>query len=202
MSDKVFWAVLILIIGGFVAAIIFREKPQDSIYRDTAVEGVTEVDIDERQHVTEPVSYEYAPAIGGNHAPNWLDCTSTVYEQPVPQESAVHSLEHGAVWITYQPDSDEQTIETLRSKVEGSGFTFMSPYPDQSAPIILSSWGTQLELTDATDERIDHFLVKYRVGDKTPEPGATCSAPSGPAGAGSGLAPGETPEEHAAEGGN
>ena len=26
-----------------------------------------------------------------------------IYDKPVPSERAVHNLEHGAIWITYQP---------------------------------------------------------------------------------------------------
>ena len=112
--------------------------------------------------------------VGGNHHPVWLSCNGDIYDEPVVEENAVHSLEHGAVWITYQPELAAEQIETLKGKVKG--YSFMSPYPEQESPIMLTAWGVQLPLDAADDERVDQFLTKFRQGPQTPEPGATCNA--------------------------
>jgi hypothetical protein len=36
----------------------------------------------------------------------------------VPSERAVHNLEHGAVWITYQPSLPQSEVDQLRAFVE------------------------------------------------------------------------------------
>ncbi len=54
------------------------------------------------QHLEEPVTYTENPPVGGVHNPVWQNCG--YYAAPIPNETAVHSLEHGAIWITYQPD--------------------------------------------------------------------------------------------------
>src|SRR5215212_3432936 len=56
-----------------------------------------------RSHVDGPVEYPQTPPVGGNHSPVWQNCH--YYDTSVPNERAVHSLEHGAVWITYSPDT-------------------------------------------------------------------------------------------------
>src|SRR5690349_7076196 len=56
----------------------------------------------ERGETREPISYAQSPPAGGKHAPEWQNCG--IYNAPVPNETAVHSLAHGAVWITYRPD--------------------------------------------------------------------------------------------------
>ena len=63
-----------------------------------------------QQHVTTAVDYTESPPVGGPHAPppDWADCTGTVYTVDIRHENAVHSLEHGAVWITYNPDEVSQ----------------------------------------------------------------------------------------------
>ena len=53
-------------------------------------------------HVTSPVTYNRTPPAGGNQSATWQNCG--VYDQPIRDEYAVHSLEHGAVWITYRPN--------------------------------------------------------------------------------------------------
>ena len=70
----------------------------------------------DHQHVTGTVHYNRNPPAGGPHNPVWLHCG--VYTQPVANENAVHSLEHGAVWITYRPTLSSAGINHLQQFVE------------------------------------------------------------------------------------
>ena len=130
-------------------------------------------------HTDAKVTYPQTPPVGGPHSPQWLTCG--VYTAPVPNENAVHDLEHGAVWITYQPDLPADQIATLRALeqrqtvVRGSRFLTVSPYPNLPSPVVASAWGVQLKLTTATDPRLAEFVAQYRLGKQTPEPGATCT---------------------------
>jgi hypothetical protein len=109
----------------------------------------------------------------------WAECDGKVYDQPIRNENAVHSLEHGAVWITYQPGLDKASIDKLEAKVKGSNYTMISPYPGQPGKIMLTAWDHQLTVDSASDSRIDQFLKKYRLGPQTQEPGASCQAVQG-----------------------
>ncbi len=53
-------------------------------------------------HSPDPIVYPQIPPVGGIHNPTWQTCT--FYDRPVSSEAAVHSLEHGAIWVTYRPD--------------------------------------------------------------------------------------------------
>src|SRR4051812_2631220 len=87
-------------------------------------------------HQTGPVSYKVNPPVGGNHNANWQRCLGDVYSEPIASEHAVHSEEHGAVWITYNPSKvSKGDIETLAKKVRGHDFTLMSPFPPLDKPI-------------------------------------------------------------------
>ncbi|HZY44457.1 MAG TPA: DUF3105 domain-containing protein, partial [Anaerolineae bacterium] len=66
------------------------------------IDGVVQYDNLARGHSPSPQIYQEVPPVGGTHDPAWLNCG--IYDQPVRTENAVHSMEHGAVWITYQPD--------------------------------------------------------------------------------------------------
>ena len=123
------------------------------------------------------VAYTHSPPFGGAHDAVWAACNGAVYPQAVRTENLVHSLEHGAVWIAYNPDQvTGDALTTLRSKVDGEPYTLMSPYPGLDQPISVQSWGHQLKLSDAADPRIDQFIAALRLNQYTyPEPGASCN---------------------------
>ena len=135
-------------------------------------------------HVTGPVRYSVTPPVGGDHNATWLNCG--VYDKPVPNENAVHNLEHGAVWITYQPSLPPSEVSQLRAFVgrqtvlspaaaSGSRYMDLTPYPGLPAPIVASSWGFQLRLSSPSDPRLQQFVNKFRVSQQyTPEYGAPC----------------------------
>jgi len=157
----------------FVGGTWWSSTAQQSAFEQEIV-GLTSTIVTERSHVQTEVDYKDAPPVGGNHAPQWLACNGSIYDEPVVDENAVHSLEHGAVWITYKPDLSNEQIEALKSKVKG--YSFISPYPEQESPVMLTAWGVQLSVDSVDDERVDQFLAKFRQGPQTPEPGATCNA--------------------------
>jgi Protein of unknown function (DUF3105) len=135
-----------------------------------------------RAHVTGTVQYDHSPPVGGDHSAVWQNCG--VYDRPVANENAVHSLEHGAVWITYLPDLPSAEVDRLRALVKASydgpdRYVVLSPYPGQSAPIIASAWGHQLTLQNAGDPRLQGFINYFRQGPQTLEPGAPCSGGTG-----------------------
>ena len=138
----------------------------------TAIEGVRSYSDLPRNHVTEPVDYAQTPPVGGNHTPVWQNCG--VYPEPVPNETGVHSMEHGAVWITYGKDLPAADVATLQALGRSQTYVLVSPFDGLPSPLVLTAWGKQLELTSADDPRLEEFLSAYRQGPQTPEPGAAC----------------------------
>lgn len=112
------------------------------------------------------------PPTGGLHSPQWQNCG--IYTEPVNAANAVHSLEHGAVWITYDPELSTDEIVTLQDMIRGQEHLLLSPFPGQSSNVALTAWDVQLALDSTGDERIEEFISKYR-NTRGPEPGATCS---------------------------
>ncbi len=124
-------------------------------------------------HVNGTVNYPQTPPVGGDHAGAWLNCA--VYANPVQNENALHSLEHGAVWVTYDPTviTGEQ-LTTLRKAIPKT-HVILSPYPGLPSPIVASAWGVQLKVSQVSDPRITQFISKYRGSKSAPEPGAPCT---------------------------
>src|SRR5690606_593834 len=121
-------------------------------YRETKPEMLT------AEHVSGVLEYEVMPPVGGNHNDYWQNCNGMVYDAPIAKEHAVHSLEHGAVWVTYHPDLPNDQVQSLARRVEGTDYLFMSPFEDLDSPISLQAWGYQLKVDDASDPRIDEFI--------------------------------------------
>jgi hypothetical protein len=138
-------------------------------YRETNPDMLT------NQHVSGPQQYEVTPPVGGNHNGAWQDCQGTVYTEPVHNEHAVHSLEHGAIWVTYNPDQlSADQVSALAGEVEGNEKMFMSPYPELDTPISLQAWGYQLKLSDPGDARINEFVRALRINASLEGPSARC----------------------------
>jgi len=138
------------------------------------VEGATDFGVQEQGH-DQDVEYttEGLPPVGGVHSPMWQTCG--IYDQPVEDKNAVHSMEHGAVWITYQPELPAEDVDTLRDLVGDQSYLLLSPYPGLKSAVVLTAWGVQLEVESASDKRIANFIDTYRIGPQTPEFGASCS---------------------------
>jgi hypothetical protein len=144
------------------------------------IHGVTYRVEGQHTHVEGDIKYDATPPIGGNHSQYWADCTGTVYAKPIANENAVHMLEHGAIWITYNAnDIKGSDLDKLKSYVSGIDRMALSPYPNLSTPISLQAWGYQLKLQKADDPRIAQFIAALKYNQKTtPEYGATCSQPT------------------------
>ena len=125
-------------------------------------------------HVSGSVKYPQTPPVGGPHAPTPLNCA--IYSQPVPNENAVHSLEHGSVWITYDPAAiTGNQLTKLRNDIPKT-YAILSPYAGLPSPIVASAWGVQLQISSVDDPGIATFIAKYRLAKSAPEPGAPCTS--------------------------
>ncbi|GAB4214787.1 MAG: hypothetical protein OHK0022_53870 [Roseiflexaceae bacterium] len=127
----------------------------------------------ERGHSDQVQIYQQNPPAGGLHTPEWQNCA--FYDRPIRKEHGVHSLEHGAVWITYRPDLAADQVTTIRNLVQSRPFTMASPMENLPSPVVASAWGLQVGLDGASDPRLEQFVSKYAQGPQTPEPGAACS---------------------------
>jgi hypothetical protein len=119
-----------------------------------------------------PIHYGRKPPTNGNHAPLWQNCG--YYPEPIQDRHAVHSMDHGVVWITYRPDLPQQQLETLRSYAN-ENYVIVSPYPGQDATVITTSWRVQLELEGAEDPRLGQFVDQFKVSELAPLSGNRCA---------------------------
>lgn len=139
---------------------------------DEGVDGVMAFGTQTQEHVEACVDSAVRPAVGGDHYPTWANCG--FYSSPVPEEAAVHVLEHGGVWIAFDPELPTDQVGRIRSVTNASTHILANPYPGLTSGVVLTAWSRQLTVDDTNDPRFDAFIDTYLQGPNTPELGAPC----------------------------
>jgi hypothetical protein len=177
--------VVALFAAGVLGYAIYRvnqssqNTPEAKAEAAKSIQGITVVDYPGGVHKDTAIAYDQSPPFGGEHNNTWADCMGTVYPAQIASENAVHSLEHGAIWITHRPDLPADQLDVLKKKVDGVEYMLLSPYAGLKTPVSVQSWGHQLFLDSANDPRLDQFIDDLRLNAvTTPEFGAPCSNPA------------------------
>jgi hypothetical protein len=164
-----FVVVMVAIVAG---GVLFIAKSRGGPPRAKEPKGTQHFANLARNHVTEPQTYDVTPPVGGPHAGVWQNCG--FYAEPIPPETGVHALEHGAVWITFRPDLPDRQVEKLVD-IAKQPYLLVSPWPDLPSPVIASAWGRQLRLQSVDDDRLGEFIKAFVLGPQAPESGSPCT---------------------------
>ncbi|HUF59684.1 MAG TPA: DUF3105 domain-containing protein [Actinomycetota bacterium] len=181
------------------AIILFRsfggpnDIPQAAI-RAAEEAGCTEVDqpassAPSGQHLQpgQDPGYTDTPATSGFHDPAPLADEPKVYDSQPNETNAVHSLEHGAVFVYYLPAADgglsQELIDRLAPIAEGSDATFLAPYPSLTAEtaLTLTAWNRRQScpagdtLTpQAASTIVNGFVTGFECTGNAPESSSPC----------------------------
>ncbi len=136
------------------------------------IEGVVAYNITDRNHFEGPIDYSEHPPVAGNHNPVPAPCG--FYDEQIPDENVVHTLEHGAVWIAYDPELPADQKAALQARVTSQDHLIASPYPGLDSRLVLTAWDRQLKLDSMDDPRFQEFVDTYRLGPTAPESGGAC----------------------------
>ncbi len=124
-------------------------------------------------HVTSPTALEVAPGMPPSGGPHFAQPLSAgVASAPVSDGNAIHSLEHGLVWITYRADliaaADLATLTAVARAHPRD--VILSPRPENSTAATVVSWGRRLVLpTPVVRDTVEAFVTTNL--DQSPEPG-------------------------------
>ena len=188
MADPRARTTRVLVVGGIAMAVAValivagRANRPDVVESGTAPVGAEAPAGVERfvglsqDHVQGIVDYPQVPPVGGPHAGTWQNCGA--YDEPVTSELAVHSMEHGAVWITFRGDLDRGSVDRIEQVADDEPYVLTSPWAGEEplpAPIVASAWGRQLQIDSTDGEELSAFVRAFAQGEQTPEPGAPCT---------------------------
>ena len=110
-----------------------------------------------------------------------MPATCGFYEtDPPTDELIVHDLEHGAIWVAFDPDLADAQVDAL-ARWSPSRPRSSPPRADLSSPVVVSAWGRQLALDRADDLRLVQFITTYRNSPNAPEPSSACQGAGTPA---------------------
>jgi hypothetical protein len=167
---------LVVVVGTVATVLVVNLTPP------TVDEALTSGDYQERlqlypdlpaTHTESRVTYDQTPPVGGPHNPTWLNCG--VYDEKQQNENAVHALEHGAVWITYDPATTSDDEIAALVALAPDTYSIVSPYPGIGDAFAISAWGAQLRFTDTDDPAVTDFLTQFWRSADSPEPNAPCT---------------------------
>lgn len=170
-----------------------NDIPQAAI-QAAETSGCTEVDqpassAPSGQHLQagQDPGYTDTPATSGFHDPSPLPDETKVYDTQPNETNAVHSLEHGAVFVYYLPEADgglsQELIDRLTQVAEGSEATFLAPYPSLTAEtaLTLTAWNRRQScpagdtLTpQAASTIVNGFVTAFECTGNAPESSSPC----------------------------
>lgn len=126
-----------------------------------------------REHVS---SKEYGgdqPPTSGSHA---NPVAWGVYDTEVRDDQVIHNMEHGGIYVSYQPDLPQDQIEKLK-KLLSEPFSnpefqpkkiVLAPRAANKSPIELSSWRRSESLASYDQQKIKEYVTRNT--GKSPEP--------------------------------
>lgn len=148
-----------------------KEPDEPQAPPENPPEGVETYPATTNETVEGPIDYDRQPPTNGDHDPLWQNCG--FYTEPVEDRHAVHSMDHGVVWISYRPDLAQEEKDNLRPYGDEE-YVMVAPYPGLKAPVVATSWRNQIELDGADDPRLRQFVDQFRNTTTAPLSGNRC----------------------------
>lgn len=119
-----------------------------------------------------PPEYSSVPATSGTHAALVAPCG--IYREEIPEMFVVHTLEHGAVVVYYNPDEvGEATLAEVEEVARTmSTHIVVAPYSIMPTPVALVAWGQLAARPSLEVEEVRSFWGEY--AQRGPESGVRC----------------------------
>lgn len=158
---------LVILIGGVWFLSVQDVKQQEKESRPYVGEKIADMGASHVKQGESHAQYNSNPPTSG---PHWGDgvAGAGIKDKEIPDELLVHSLEHGAVIVSYKSDLPQDQVEKLKNVFnEASGKKIMVPRKNLDVPIALTSWGWILKLQTIDEAKIKDFIKTNN--DRAPE---------------------------------
>ncbi|WP_436931408.1 DUF3105 domain-containing protein [Halosimplex halobium] len=150
--------------GGTAAASGLPDSGDQSVISGVQTEESN--GLEHREQGTD-IDYERVPPTSGPHWGGSWESAGFYTEQP-PLESLVHSLEHGAVVVYYDPaeltPEAEEHLRGWANNQTGNWQSFIAvPHPedDPESAYVLTAWTKRMTMDEYDDETVRAFVAEY-----------------------------------------
>jgi len=161
-------AVYVFVLSGGGGDTPIEAQPLPDRGDDALLQAVQQFPSEGRDHVPAGTQVDYAtsPPTSGLHYGN--PAGPGFYTETLPAGNLVHSLEHGAVVIYYDPSAiTPEAEESLRAYARNNEDPFAAvivvpnPNADPESAYVLTAWRTMLRTDDYDAEQVRAFLAEY-----------------------------------------
>jgi hypothetical protein len=154
--------ILLVIVSGLA-----NQEPEINLA--AVPENAVPYEIQSRDHIEVGAShpaYNSNPPTGGWHYAQ--PASRGIYTEGLPDESVVHTLEHGHIWLTYRDADDEAALDALTEIQRRYPDNVIITYrPENDSRIAAASWGWLLTLDELDMDQLAAFVVRHR--NRAPE---------------------------------
>lgn len=163
MTNKVFITIIAVLVMGMFGYVAAKKKDAPP---EPPRPGVEQADKG-RKHVAAG-----AAKYGGPEPPTSGDHTTHIpwqaYDQEVPDENIIHNMEHGGVYISYQPDLPADQIAKIKGlfskPFSNEKFTptkaVVAPRSTNGSPIIMSSWNRNMKFESFDEAKMMEYYLR------------------------------------------
>lgn len=164
---------IVLIFLIFLGYFLFTRKTPEEVEFEKQIEAVSldqkveEFAIEGRSHVSASAQVEYKtnPPTSGSHlaqAINW-----GIYNQEIDDKAALHSLEHGGIWISYKDLTDGEIQQLQKIAQRNSQSVVLNPRAANDNRIVVASWGRMMKLENVDEALIQKYIDTFK--NQSPE---------------------------------
>lgn len=170
-EKKVYIGLGVVTIAIVVGAAFFMggqdKKQQEKIQKPLMGEKIPDMGQIHVKQGESHVAYNSNPPTSGPHTDDGV-AGAGIHEKQVADELLVHSLEHGAVIVSYKADLPQNQVEKIKNAFNGaSGKKIMVPRKNLDVPVALTSWNYLLKLKTIDERQIQAFIETNN--DRAPE---------------------------------
>ena len=152
-----------LVVGAILAGVIF-------LILSARVETQGEkISLQGREHIqvgAKHEEYNSNPPTSGSHYAKEADWG--IYESELPDEQAIHNLEHGGIWLSYKNLNSVELNQLKQFAKEHPQSIILSPREKNDSKVAVASWTRLMKLDEVNVEKIELFYKGNK--NKSPEP--------------------------------
>lgn len=155
----------VLVILAIVAAIALNNMNQPAATDYSVPDSSKSFLYQGQQHIQSGEAhpaYNSNPPTSGWHYPQ--PAPWGIYQEILPDETVIHNMEHGGIWISYRNVKDQETIRQLEDIARRyPDHVIMTYRPTDDTSIVIAAWGRLLTLDTLDSQQIYNFINRYRL---------------------------------------